>query len=623
MSERRARNLWALIGSIALVMSCGVSATAVEGTGAVSTSTTPIDSTTATLTEEPSGNGTSAPTAPPDSPETPTTTETPVATEEPHEAIATPSSSPIPESEVPAPDSAAPQEQVAAPIAVSVTMDKTKAKVGESLTASWKITGGSRPRVGALRFVTEIAEGSVLISSAAHVPNVASPGTAGSVTMAVPDTGNRIFLEVSVIDDGDTVRHRSASVTVTGFTGKVAAGWRNVTDTRSGERGDGYYAGGALKKGWFVVGNEWFYSDSRGFLRYGWVSSNGKWYYLETSGAMATGWAIIGGSWYYLDPGNGAMVTGWVSSSGKWYYLGASGAMATGWARVGGNWYYFDPSSGAMATGWVKLGGAWYYLNTSGAMMTGWVSTNGKWYYLDLSNGAMRTGWLRLGSAWYYLHPNGAMATGWVMVSGTWYYLEPGSGVLQSGASSLVVLVNKKNPLNPIGYVPALVPLSSVGVGGGESMRPEAASAMGKMVSAARASGIYMQVGSGYRSYWTQAALFAAYAERDGVAEAETYSARAGYSEHQTGLAADMASPSEGCYLGSCFGNTRAGKWIAANSWRYGFIVRYPQGYTHVTGFIWEPWHVRYVGVDVATAMRNRGDATYEQYLGAPAAPRY
>ena len=84
-----------------------------------------------------------------------------------------------------------------------------------------------------------------------------------------------------------------------------------------------------------------------------------------------------------------------------------------------------------------------------------------------------------------------------------------------------------------------------------------------------------------------------------------------------------MASPSEGCYLGSCFGNTRAGKWIAANSWRYGFIVRYPQGYTHVIGFIWEPWHVRYVGVDVATAMRNRGDATYEQYLGVPAAPKY
>ncbi len=626
MIQGRARVLWALIGSITLVMSCGISAAAMEDAGAdsnttisntmIPNTTIPIDSVTTGPIEGSVGSDPSTPQEPVD--------KTP-ATEEPTGATA-PSSSPTPETNaaVESPESEAPQEQIAAtPIAVTVTMDRTKVKVGESITASWKVTGGSNPSIDSLRFVTEITEGSVLVSSAVHVPDVASPGSAGSVAMAVPDTGNRIFLEVTVTGDGDTVRHRSDRVTVTGFSGKVPAGWRTVTDSRTGEEGAGYYAGGALKKGWFVVGKEWFHANSRGFLQYGWVSTNRTWYYLGTSGAMATGWAKIDGSWYYLDPSSGAMRTGWLKVSGEWYYLQSGGAMATGWAKISGSWYYLDPDSGAMKTGWVKVSGEWYYLQSGGAMATGWAKINGSWYYLSPGNGAMRTGWLKLGNTWYYLNPSGVMATGWVRVNGTWYYLEPVSGALQSGASSLVVLVNKKNPLDPITYVPALVPLSRVGVGGGKSMRPEAANAMGRMISDARASGIHMQVGSGYRSYWTQAALFASYVSRDGVVEAETYSARAGYSEHQTGLAADISSPSEGCYLQTCFGNTRAGKWIAANAWRYGFIVRYPNGYTHVTGFIWEPWHVRYVGVDVATAMRNSGAATYEQYLGAPAAPRY
>ena len=77
-----------------------------------------------------------------------------------------------------------------------------------------------------------------------------------------------------------------------------------------------------------------------------------------------------------------------------------------------------------------------------------------------------------------------------------------------------------------------------------------------------------------------------------------------------------MASPSEGCYLGSCFGNTRAGKWIAANSWRYGFIVRYPDGKTDITGYAWESWHLRWVGTDIAADFGPNSSLTLEEYLG-------
>lgn len=193
----------------------------------------------------------------------------------------------------------------------------------------------------------------------------------------------------------------------------------------------------------------------------------------------------------------------------------------------------------------------------------------------------------------------------------------------QTSASSLTVLVNKKTPLSPLRYAPALWPLSAVGVGGGQTMRPEAAVAMRDLVQAAAASGHSLNVASGYRSYGTQVAVFNRYVSERGVAGAELTSARPGYSEHQTGLVADVVAVGSGCGIDQCFGSLPAGQWVAANAWRYGFIVRYPNGYTSVTGYEWEPWHVRYVGADAAREMHDGGIPTYEQYLGAPAASTY
>ena len=380
------------------------------------------------------------------------------------------------------------------------------------------------------------------------------------------------------------------------------------------------------KNEWLREEGTWYYFDDEGVKATGWLTLSEGRYLLDESGRMQTGWGRTEGDWYYFGD-SGLMCTGWVRLEGAWYHLGPDGAMNTGWLLNGGNWYYLNPS-GAMATGWLKDGATWYYLNPSGAMATGWLATGGSWYYLT-SGGAMATGWLKDGAAWYYLNPSGAMATGVKVIdgrsstfasSGAWLgYTDE----LQASASSLTVLVNKRNPLNPIGYVPPLVSLSSVGVGGGQSMRPEAAWAMVGLVSLARQNGIELQVASGYRSYQTQQSLFASYVSRYGRASAETFSARAGYSEHQTGLAADVWAPAEGCRVQQCFANTRAGRFVAENAWRYGFIVRYPSGYQSVTGYIFEPWHLRYVGTAVSQAMRDGGVPTYEHYLGAPAAPAY
>lgn len=123
--------------------------------------------------------------------------------------------------------------------------------------------------------------------------------------------------------------------------------------------------------------------------------------------------------------------------------------------------------------------------------------------------------------------------------------------------------------------------------------------------------GILLSVISGYRSYSTQYTLYNRYVNRDGKTLADTYSARAGHSEHQSGLAADINS------LDQSWINTPEGKWLNNNCYKYGFIIRYPKGKESITGYMYEPWHIRYVGVDVATALYNNGNwISLEEYLG-------
>jgi zinc D-Ala-D-Ala carboxypeptidase len=183
---------------------------------------------------------------------------------------------------------------------------------------------------------------------------------------------------------------------------------------------------------------------------------------------------------------------------------------------------------------------------------------------------------------------------------------------------TIAVVVNKRRPNVPINRIPPdLVQVGS------QLMRREAAGQMARMITAAASAGVRITTVSGYRSYSTQYSLYYSYVAAYGQAYADTISARPGYSEHQTGLAMDIGNPNGACGLLPCFASTPAGAYAAANAWKYGYIVRYTNGYTSITGYSYEPWHLRYVGVKISADMHNGGYHTLEQYFGMAAAPSY
>lgn len=137
----------------------------------------------------------------------------------------------------------------------------------------------------------------------------------------------------------------------------------------------------------------------------------------------------------------------------------------------------------------------------------------------------------------------------------------------------------------------------------------EALSALKQMQADAKALGLNIPLVSGYRSYETQEKLYNKYVKKDGEKKANTYSAKPGESEHQTGLAFDIGS------VDRSFANTIEAKWIEENAYLYGFIIRYPKGKTDITGYIYEPWHVRYLGEKKAKDVYLSG-LTLEEYLG-------
>jgi len=185
----------------------------------------------------------------------------------------------------------------------------------------------------------------------------------------------------------------------------------------------------------------------------------------------------------------------------------------------------------------------------------------------------------------------------------------PADGVTSKGYTITVVdgityvdgtlIANKTYPL-PDTYNPA-------------GLTSDTYAAFIEMQSAASAAGHYIYVRSGFRSYIDQKIIYADYAARDGQAAADRYSARAGHSEHQSGMAIDV---NETTYA---FGETPAGIWLRENCHKYGFIIRYPEGKEHITGYMYEPWHIRYVGVDLAEKVNDSG-LTLEEYFGITSA---
>jgi D-alanyl-D-alanine carboxypeptidase len=179
----------------------------------------------------------------------------------------------------------------------------------------------------------------------------------------------------------------------------------------------------------------------------------------------------------------------------------------------------------------------------------------------------------------------------------------------------LLTLVDKQHAL-PADYVPpglAAVPGGYIAPGYGATLRNDVISALTQMIDA---SGMGIRVTSGYRSYSQQASTFNYWVSVLGYEEASRVSAQAGHSEHQLGSTVDLSTAEVGWDLVESFGGTAAGQWLANNAHLYGFALSYPPGTEAITGYAYEPWHFRYIGVAEATAQKASG-LTLNQYLGA------
>lgn len=181
--------------------------------------------------------------------------------------------------------------------------------------------------------------------------------------------------------------------------------------------------------------------------------------------------------------------------------------------------------------------------------------------------------------------------------------------------ASASVVVNKQRPISS-SYSPSDLRKPNVALkSSGLALRAEAASALERMFTDASAQSANLMLGSAYRSYSSQSSIYNNYVRSYGQAEADRFSARPGTSEHQTGWAADLSQRyDQSCWLEICFGATAEGQWLKNNAHKYGFIIRYPNGKEGITGYQYEPWHVRYFGTDLANKIHSAGQ-TVEEYF--------
>lgn len=205
-----------------------------------------------------------------------------------------------------------------------------------------------------------------------------------------------------------------------------------------------------------------------------------------------------------------------------------------------------------------------------------------------------------------------SLALGLTLMFDSWGYVMP-----HQDPTDILILVNKQNraPAVPVTLVKPDVTPTRESVAENIYMRPEAASALEALFEGAAEAGLTLYATSGYRSYSTQKAVFDRKAAERGEQAANRSVAKPGYSEHQTGLAMDIEGETTlGTGLTEAFGESPEGIWVAEHCHEYGFIIRYPKDKTNITGYTYEPWHIRYVGVEAAMEITELG-VTFEEYI--------
>ena len=371
---------------------------------------------------------------------------------------------------------------------------------------------------------------------------------------------------------------------------------------------------GDVQTGWQEIGGVRYYLGQDGAVRSGWQEIDGSRYWFTVDGAMVTSWQEIDGERYYFAP-DGVMATSWQEIDGKLHCFSESGTLLTDWQELAGQRYYLD-GEGTPVTGTVTLEGNSYFFREDGTMVTGWhedryyredgtmalgwQEIGGQTYCFD-ADGVMRTGWLEEGEYSYYLKEDGTMAVGPCEIDGQTYYFTP------KGIHLWLV--------NPWVYLHEDYQVELVEVVAGYRLAAVCEDAFNRMMEDCKAAGLNPELISGYRTYWDQQALYMEKIAEYGVASGSQIVAKPNTSEHQLGLAVDIVA--SGNYtLNKSQGDTRVQQWLMEHCWDYGFILRYPEGTTDITGIIYEPWHYRYVGVEVAKELQELG-ITLEEYLGA------
>ena len=319
------------------------------------------------------------------------------------------------------------------------------------------------------------------------------------------------------------------------------------------------------------------------------------------------GWVTEQGQRRYLLP-DGAFVSGWLSLEDGKYYLDENGYAVSGQVTVDGSGYFFD-NDGRMVTGIVILDEIGYLYGEDGVLAaSGWKTYLGNTYYI-VEEGKIYTGWLQLEGGSYYLKSDGTMAVGRTQVGEEVFYFTP-DGIQ-------VTLVNPWHTLDQ-DYEVELVKVL------GHQVDVRCAEALELMLKDCEKAGNQPRICSAYRTYEKQETLYKrkvqslmaqGHKEEEAKKLAGTEVAVPGTSEHQLGLAVDIVDASN-WNLNETQAKTPSQLWLMEHCWEYGFILRYPNEKSVITGIIYEPWHYRYVGVEIAMALKDSG-LCLEEYLDA------
>ena len=404
---------------------------------------------------------------------------------------------------------------------------------------------------------------------------------------------------------------------------------------------------GTMHTGWLEEGGSRFYLDNSGSPVQGWqtiqgvkhrfdeagkpmqgfLEEDGKRFYLNENGSPEAGFFSDGETAYFvLD--SGSIISGWLTFAQGTYYLNEDGSVHTGWLEENGKRYYFGEADGSMSTGWVDTPEGKYYLNSDGTISSGLMEVDGVLRGFD-ANGAPLSGWAQLNDQRYYFNQDGTLYQGWLEEDGKRYYIKedgtPAVGKLVideqtyffSSTGMNFLFVNPWNSL-PEDFEPELVEIDY-----GHQVDPACLEALKQMLADCKAAGFSPTIVSSYRSYSRQQAnlqrMINSYLD-DGLSYNEAYArsvqivAVPGTSEHHLGLALDIVD-SAYTNLNHQQATRPTQKWLMEHCWEYGFILRYPQDTTDITGIIWEPWHYRYVGTELSLEIRDLGGITLEEYI--------